>query len=570
MADESRATVYKALVATVQLGDSCACIPFLVLLTIVDDVILGIDFLCAAPHCTTPSGIVAFKSKLTFLLINDPPYVLDTTNDIDIAAKDLVGKIHTAGAASMVNHRNVLPLGPPRAPLKPEILRRRWMRTRHPLEFKAATDVLRKAPFEAKSEFFVEKLRAIDPNQNRGFALWKCTRGLKRQPVRRFSLLRRDGTWARSDLEIAEEFATDLSERFTPFDLASDEEVLATTSYAGVVPGPSVPIRQIDVPEVVEQIKRLKPTKAPGHDGLDVNECKSAWASLRDSLRYHRSKLAKSGSAGGIALGQPRVNENIDWQFAEHMAFLPVMSLERRTKTSTTMFVDSPVGSPDACSSPLLQATEENQMAASSEEPNWVPTFDDFEASTSSAYSYVNQPFAIGIPTLNAVVQAPKTRSVREEVIIPEIIRQVRQIVLTDRRVKVREIAETVGISTGSAVSILHDHLHMKKLNVKWVPHFLDIEQREKRVADSKSCLDMFNRNPREFLLRYITMDDTWIHHYIPESNRSSAEWREAGESRSKRVMASRWAERIGGDSRVADEVQSYCGIFPSQPTRSG
>ncbi|KAL7725482.1 hypothetical protein ACLKA6_017773 [Drosophila palustris] len=208
-----------------------------------------------------PSCIGAFKSKLTSLLINDPPYALDTTNDIDIAAEDLVEKFHTAAAASMVNHRNVLPLGPPRAPLKPEILallrrkrelRRRWMRTRHPLdqaEFKAATDVLRKALFEAKSEFFVEKLRAIDPNQNRGFALWKCTRGLKRQPLRRFSLLRNDGTWARSDLEIAEEFATDLSERFTPFDLASDEEVLATSSYAGVVPGPSVPIRQIDVPD---------------------------------------------------------------------------------------------------------------------------------------------------------------------------------------------------------------------------------------------------------------------------------------------------------------------------------
>ncbi|KAM8702496.1 hypothetical protein ACLKA7_005612 [Drosophila subpalustris] len=134
-----------------------------------------------------------------------------------------------------------------------------------------------------------------------------------------------------------------------------------------------------------------------------------------------------------------------------------------------------------------------------------------------------------------------------KEVIIPEIIRQVRQIVLTDRRVKVREIAETVGISTGSAVSILHDHLHMKKLNVKWVPHFLDIEQREKRVAVSKSCLDMFNRNPSEFLRRYITMDETWIHHYIPESNRSSAEWREAGESRSKRVKASRWAVYLRG-----------------------
>ncbi|KAL7726269.1 hypothetical protein ACLKA6_008449 [Drosophila palustris] len=140
-----------------------------------------------------------------------------------------------------------------------------------------------------------------------------------------------------------------------------------------------------------------------------------------------------------------------------------------------------------------------------------------------------------------------------KEVIIPEIIRQVRQIVLTDRRVKEREIAETVGISTGSAVSILHDHLDMKKLNVKWVPHFLDIEQREKRVADSKSCLDMFNRNPSEFLRRYITMDETWIHHYIPESNRSSAEWQEASESRSKRVKASRRAVKTLFDHAERD-----------------
>ncbi|KAL7725113.1 hypothetical protein ACLKA6_018822 [Drosophila palustris] len=54
MADGSRATVCKALVATVQLGEKCACIPFLVLSTVVDVVILGIDFLCAiraSLHC---------------------------------------------------------------------------------------------------------------------------------------------------------------------------------------------------------------------------------------------------------------------------------------------------------------------------------------------------------------------------------------------------------------------------------------------------------------------------------------------------------------------------------------
>ncbi|KAL7726446.1 hypothetical protein ACLKA6_004586 [Drosophila palustris] len=187
----------------------------------------------------------------------------------------------------MVNHRNASSPGASRTPVKPEILsllrrkrelRRRWMSTRHPLdkaEFNAATNLLRKALFEAKSDYFVDKLRAIDPNQNRGFALWKCTRSLKRQPMRRFSMLRRDGTWPRSDLDIAEEFANDLCERFTPFDLATDEEVLVTTTFSGVNPGPIAHISPISVPEVVEQVKRLKPNKAPGHDGLDVRaKCK--------------------------------------------------------------------------------------------------------------------------------------------------------------------------------------------------------------------------------------------------------------------------------------------------------
>lgn len=70
------------------------------------------------------------------------------------------------------------------------------------------------------------------------------------------------------------------------------------------------------------------------------------------------------------------------------------------------------------------------------------------------------------------------------DAIIPEINQQVSKIVLEDQRVKVREIAETVGISIGSTVKILHEHLHMKKLNVKWVPHFLDTKQKKKKFKE--------------------------------------------------------------------------------------
>ena len=35
----------------------------------------------------------------------------------------------------------------------------------------------------------------------------------------------------------------------------------------------------------------------------------------------------------------------------------------------------------------------------------------------------------------------------------------------------------------------------------------------------------MFKRNPKEFLRRFVTVDETWIHHYTPEIKEHSKEW---------------------------------------------
>ena len=34
--------------------------------------------------------------------------------------------------------------------------------------------------------------------------------------------------------------------------------------------------------------------------------------------------------------------------------------------------------------------------------------------------------------------------------------------------------------------------------------------------------LALFRRNPHEFLRRYIAVDETWIHHYTPETKEQS------------------------------------------------
>ncbi|KAF7271847.1 hypothetical protein GWI33_015324 [Rhynchophorus ferrugineus] len=35
----------------------------------------------------------------------------------------------------------------------------------------------------------------------------------------------------------------------------------------------------------------------------------------------------------------------------------------------------------------------------------------------------------------------------------------------------------------------------------------------------------MIKRNRPEFLRRYVTMDETWLYHFTPNSNRRSSEW---------------------------------------------
>ena len=54
-----------------------------------------------------------------------------------------------------------------------------------------------------------------------------------------------------------------------------------------------------------------------------------------------------------------------------------------------------------------------------------------------------------------------------------EMCKKVRDLVHSDRRIQVEEIAQALGISHGSVLTILHDPLGMRKLTAHWVPKSL-------------------------------------------------------------------------------------------------
>ena len=78
---------------------------------------------------------------------------------------------------------------------------------------------------------------------------------------------------------------------------------------------------------------------------------------------------------------------------------------------------------------------------------------------------------------------------------------------MADCKLKLREIAVELKISKGSVFTILHEHLSMRKVCSKWVPHLLTVDQKQ-HVNNSQCCLQLFQQIKKEFLHK--TFDNGW------------------------------------------------------------
>ena len=51
-------------------------------------------------------------------------------------------------------------------------------------------------------------------------------------------------------------------------------------------------------------------------------------------------------------------------------------------------------------------------------------------------------------------------------------------------------------------------------------------EKKQVRLATSRDNLSLYNADPAKFLRRYVTMDETWAHHFDPETQQQSKQWK--------------------------------------------
>ena len=103
-----------------------------------------------------------------------------------------------------------------------------------------------------------------------------------------------------------------------------------------------------------------------------------------------------------------------------------------------------------------------------------------------------------------------------------EMYNKVWDLVYSDRRIKVEEIANALHISHGSVSTTLHDRLVMHKLTARWVPKSLSDEQMATRASVYSALLKRFRSKEDDFLSRLVAADETWVHYYEPENKAQS------------------------------------------------
>ena len=119
----------------------------------------------------------------------------------------------------------------------------------------------------------------------------------------------------------------------------------------------------------------------------------------------------------------------------------------------------------------------------------------------SSAPSYAQVKFWVGEFKRGRTSSEDKTRSGRpSDATDEEMCNKVRDLVYSDRQIKVEEIANALHISHSSVSTILHDHLGMRKLTAHWVPKSLSDEQMATRASGCSALLKRFRSKEDDIL----------------------------------------------------------------------
>ena len=102
-------------------------------------------------------------------------------------------------------------------------------------------------------------------------------------------------------------------------------------------------------------------------------------------------------------------------------------------------------------------------------------------------------------------------------------IDQANKLIKENRCITINELAESLGVSAGSAVKIM-DTLGYLQVCTSWVPRQLKEAHKQSHVEACSELLE-YCHSDKTFWQQMVTGDETWVYHFEPELKRALMEW---------------------------------------------
>ena len=109
----------------------------------------------------------------------------------------------------------------------------------------------------------------------------------------------------------------------------------------------------------------------------------------------------------------------------------------------------------------------------------------------------------------------------------------------------------------------------MRKLTARWVPKSLSDEQMATGTSVCSALLKRF-RSKDYFLLRLVTVDETWVHYYEPENKAQSGQWVWPGLPRPKKFKTQPSVSKVMATVFWASKGVIMLGLLPKRSTITG
>ena len=71
------------------------------------------------------------------------------------------------------------------------------------------------------------------------------------------------------------------------------------------------------------------------------------------------------------------------------------------------------------------------------------------------------------------------------------------------------------------------------------------MQDRQQRVESSQELLEVYNANPEDFHTRLVTGDETWLHHWDPDTKKEFMQWKHPGSPPPKKLRTQPSASKV-------------------------